>query len=227
MPNALRTLGLASALITALSAAPAMAADSDTQWWNLVTATGHLQPKVRWYAEGQTRFSVVDRKSMDRTLLRGALGYQTAPKTSVWLGFGSTPTYHPKFRDETRWYQQFLYEDKVGGNALTDRFRFEQRDIQDTSATSYRVRNMFRVAHPIDKGGTWQAVAYDELFWNVNSVVGGPKAGFDQNRVFLGANRKVAAHARIEAGYLRDDLKLASGVSRHLDCLVTQLSLTY
>ncbi|MFM7322752.1 MAG: DUF2490 domain-containing protein [Armatimonadota bacterium] len=215
----------AAASIPVLSSG-VQAADTDTQWWNHFTATGHLKPTVRWYAEGQTRISMVDRKSMDRTLLRGAFGYQVSPKWSVWQGFGSTPTYHPKFRDETRSYQQFLFEDKVPGGSVVNRTRFEQRDIQDTSGTSWRVRDMARFVRPLGAGGNWQVVAYDELFWNMNSVVNGPKAGFDQNRVFLGASRKVAPHTRFEFGYLRDDLRLPSGSHRRLDCLVTQFNVT-
>jgi len=63
-----------AAFVTALSVSGAKAADSDTQWWNLFTATGHVAPKIRYFGEFQTRFSLVDRQSMDRTLLRGALG---------------------------------------------------------------------------------------------------------------------------------------------------------
>lgn len=208
-------------------AIPSGATDSDTQWWSLVTGTGHFAPRVRWYGEFQSRLSLVDRKSMDRTLLRGAVGYQITPKLSLWGGWGSTPTYHPQFRDETRWYQQALFEDKINGNSVVDRFRFEQRDIQNTGSTALRVRNMARIAHPLDKAGIWQSVAYDELFWNVNSSTNGPRSGFDQNRIFLGANRLVAPRTRLEFGIMRVDLRLPYGTGRHLDCLLTQLSFTF
>ncbi len=219
----------AAAIATMLMAcgSPSHAADSDTQWWNLFTGTGHFSSRIRWYSEFQTRFSLVDRQSTDRTLLRGAVGYQANQKLSLWAGWGSTPTYHPQFRNETRWYQQALYECRIAGNSVSDRFRLEQRDIENTGSTAFRMRNMARIAHPLDKAGIWQSVAYDKLFWNVNSSSNGPRSGFDQNRIFLGANRLVAPHIRLEFGYLRVDLRQPSGISRHLDCPLTQLAYSF
>ena len=44
--------------------------------------------------------------------------------------------------------------------------------------------------------------AWDEIFWAMNSVTGGPSAGFDQNRIFFGPMIQVRPELRLEPGYI-------------------------
>ncbi|MFM7322246.1 MAG: DUF2490 domain-containing protein [Armatimonadota bacterium] len=202
--------------------AAAARADTDSQAWLLLTATGKFAPRVRWYAEFQPRYSFVDQSAFERVLVRGAAGWQATPKWSVWLGLAETPLHRPVQRGEVRWFQQFLYENKTGNTRVTGRTRLEQRSIAGTSGVSHRVRTQWRVARPVSVPGGLQAVAYDEAFWNLNGVTGGPEAGFDRNRTFLGVTRPIAKGIRAECGWLREDAFRRGGGGRRIDALVTQ-----
>jgi len=50
----------------------------------------------------------------------------------------------------------------------------------------------------------WFLLAHNELFVNLNNTPGGPQAGIDQNRAFIGLNRRVNPFFNIEAGYLHN-----------------------
>jgi hypothetical protein len=41
----------------------------------------------------------------------------------------------------------------------------------------------------------------DELFVNVNQLTGAPRAGVDQNRLFVGVGRHIGEKVRVEGGY--------------------------
>ena len=41
----------------------------------------------------------------------------------------------------------------------------------------------------------------DEIFFNLNSPNNGPKGGFDQNRFFVGLNRRITDHLSVDMGY--------------------------
>ncbi len=198
-------------------------ADSDTQSWMLFTAMGRFTPKVRWYTEFQPRFSLVDHGAYERVLVRGAVGWQASKKWSFWQGIAETPLQRPTQRGEVRWFQQFLYEDRFGAFRVTGRTRFEQRDIAGTDSQSHRFRTQLRVAKPLDDIGLVQAVAYDEVFWNLNTVTSGPAAGFDRNRIFLGVNRRIGPGMRLETGWLHEDAPRRGGGGRRIDAIVTQL----
>jgi hypothetical protein len=59
-----------------------------------------------------------------------------------------------------------------------------------------------RLAKSLGATNRWQAVAYDEVFWNLNSTPNGPKSGFDQNRLYLGGAHNFDRHMRVELGYM-------------------------
>ena len=221
----LRTIAACGAALSlSLTAAPALAVDVDTQQWSLFTFQKDLSRRWIAYFELQPRFGN-DVSGVERLIVRPALGYRITPKFSVWQGYGWTPLFMPGFRDEHRLYQQFLYEETLGVTAVSNRTRFEQRFIEGTGSTSHRFRTMFRVQHPVSRDRRWAVVAYDELFWNLNSVPNGPAAGFDQNRVFLGVSRVLNPQLRVETGYLLNQINAPSGSpNRQLNVWVTMFS---
>lgn len=179
---------------------------NDLQQWDIVTLRADLPHKVLLYAEVQPRMG--DGIShLDRFLIRPAIGYQLTPKLSVWQGYAWTPTFlsnknEGHFNSEQRLFQQLLREDKLNKLSLTNRTRLEERFINGSSSMSVRVRHMLRLSYPICKSEKWSLVGYEELFWNLSNAVGGPQAGFDQSRTFVGLNRKISKHLSIEAGYM-------------------------
>ena len=209
----------------------ARADEVDGQQWTLVTAQKELSKKWRAYFEVQPRFGPDltggSRRGLERILVRGAIGYRLNPKVSVWQGYAWTPQFLPTDSNENRLFQQLLYEDRLGKTGFMNRARLEERFIEGAGGTSIRLRNMVRLAHPISADRKWTAVAYDELFWNLNSTDRGPTSGYDQNRIFLGVSRQTNSKLRIETGYLFAHVnRPRTSSDRQLHVWVVQLAFT-
>lgn len=196
-----------SAAVLAVVLAPAQAdatTESEFQAWSALAVTAKLGDPERptgpslWLDEhfrdapGRTVF-----------ILRPALGYRFTKLVSGWLGYAWIPT----LRDddatlhEHRIWQQAIFQGKVGPFTLQARPRFEQRFRQDDSDVGGRarlfLRGMWRFAEkvPLD------LVAWDELFIGFNDTDWGQRAGYDQNRAFIGP-AVTFGEVRLEAGYL-------------------------
>ncbi len=223
LANWKKALVVASA-VSALAPTPAHAADVDAQKWSMFTVQKELSKRWRAYFEVQPRFGN-DISRFDRGLVRPAIGYRVTPKFSIWQGYAWSPVYQPTFRDEHRFFQQFLYEDNFGKWGFVSRTRFEQRLIDGAGETAHRFRTMLRVSHPISADKRWYGVVFDELFWNLNTVNNGPISGFDQNRTFIGIGRQVNKELRIETGYLLASVNSPAGVpDRQLNAWLTWFS---
>ena len=186
-----------------LAAAPLPArAEADLQAWTLLTLQGHMTSRSRLYAELQPRVALVPDAHLDRLLVRAALGWDLGREITVWLGYAWTPTFPAGFVDEKRPFQQLTIGTRGAAGAMQNRTRIEQRFIEG-SDLSLRLRHMLRVQRPVEAGSRWLLVAYDELFVNLNDATGGPSAGFDQNRTYVGAGR-VIDRVTLEAGYMLD-----------------------
>ncbi len=206
-----------------LAPSPAAAVDTDFQEWSLFMVQKDLGKRWIGYFEVQPRFGN-DVSELDRLIVRPAVGYRINPNISIWQGYGYTPQFAPAFRGEHRSFQQLLAEHDLGTGRIINRTRLEQRFIDDAGGTSVRLRHMVRLTHPIGRSKRWSWVGYNEFFFNLNSVSAGPQAGFDQNRVFVGVNRKVNQRLLLEAGYLADFINSpAPTPDRRLDVLVTSV----
>jgi Protein of unknown function (DUF2490) len=178
--------------------------EHELQNWNMVTLRVDAPHRLSLYVEGQSRtgLGLEKNEGMDRLLVRGALGYRVTPWMSLWQGYAWTPSYRPQFQNENRLFQQLLLENKVKKLTVINRTRLEERFIEDAGATSMRFRHMLRLSYPLDKAQKWSAVAYDEYFVNLNRTPAGPRGGFDQNRIFVGLNRRLSKQVNAEAGYM-------------------------
>lgn len=219
-----RRAALLSAALAATAAvaapSPAHAYDIDSQAWGLFTFNARYPSGLRLYAEVQPRQGD-DYSRFSQLLVRPAVGYHVTPKISAWLGYGWTPSFLPEYNNENRVFQQVLHEDSFRGMGLTNRFRLEERWIEGAGGTSVRVRHQTRISKPLGRERRWAAIAYDELFWNLNSTLRGPQAGYDQNRVYVGAGYNTDRHTRVELGYLASFINPPRGrPDRRLDVLV-------
>lgn len=201
-------LACTAVLLSTAVAGPARADETDTQQWTLVTMDADLSKRWRGYFEIQPRIGG-DISKLDRLILRPAIGYRITPKLSLWQGYGWMPLFEPEFKEEHRPYQQVLYEDRLGRTSLISRTRLEERFIEGAASAAVRLRSMIRFFHPISADQRWAAVVSDELFWNLSSTSGGPVAGYDQNRLFLGVSRQVNPKLRVETGYLMNHVNVA------------------
>ncbi|QQR45346.1 DUF2490 domain-containing protein [Myxococcus xanthus] len=176
---------------------------AEAQLWYTVSAQGGIGEHLLYYLEAQPRFG----KDDARAIFRSAGGVRLAQDMSLWLGQGWFPSWRwegdPALRQgESRLFQQFLYTPKFGQVRGTLRARLEQRFLPGTTEVSHRGRVMLRGAHPVAAEGRLSLIVWDEVFYHLSSVANGPSAGFDMNRVFVGAGWKYGDHSTVEVGYL-------------------------
>jgi len=178
----------------------AHAGNQDFQLWSPVYLTVSHSDKIQGWYEVQPRFGE-NVSQVNQLLLRFALGYKFNKRWSLWQGYAWTPAFVPEYINENRIYQQLLYIRKFPSSIIISRTRLEWRWIEEVPGTAVRIRSLIRGQFPFDVEQVWSIVAQDEIFLNFNSPPNGPTAGFDQNRLFLGLNRKVNEHLYVDGGY--------------------------
>ncbi|MFN0064400.1 MAG: DUF2490 domain-containing protein [Myxococcaceae bacterium] len=191
------------AVVASLLGGAATALEHDVQGWSVFVAQGRATPWLRWYGEVQPRLGERITR-LDRVIMRPAVGVQVTSYVSVWLGYAWTRQFGPQTLDEHRVFQQLLVEHAWGQLSLINRTRFEQRFIEASGGVSLRLRHQVRVVWRFTPTSRWGLVAAEELFVNLNAVVGAPAAGFDQNRALLGVNWKAQDPLQLELGYMNN-----------------------
>lgn len=142
----------------------------------------------------------------NQLLARAGLGYNLKPQNhNLLLGYAyiATDTYdefdlNTSTKIENRIYQQYLYRNKIGLNALTHRFRLEERFFP--SEFGLRGRYFISVQKPLRsknsaKGNIYLS-AYNELFVDLK------EAKFDRNRLYAGLGIGISESIRVETGYM-------------------------
>ena len=200
----LSVLGLILALATQADAAVV-----GHSVWNGFFLQGKLSDRWGYFLEQQLRLN--DAPELEPILLRGnrwlirpavIWNVPGVERLQLFLGVGHTPNLSP-VRGEFRLWQQLQFAQPLSGFSLTQRLRFEQRHIEQTEGVSHRARFMLRGASAVSVDSPWGMAVSDEVFWNINSPSGGPRSGFDQNRLFLGPQYQIDRHTRLEVGYLQ------------------------
>ena len=194
--------------------------EEDGRLWFNLNAIGKLPAQSwQWYAELQPRWRE-EGSHMDQLLIRPAVFYQINRQTSLWLGYAHVMTYPDgkKSFDENRTWQQLLHNfEPMGSISLQSRTRFEQRFIENSDETGYKIRQMIRLTIPSQLSPKLQWVVYDEYFMNLNDTDFGARQGFDQNRAFLGVNWAFAPTFKLEVGYLNQYVNTQSNdLSNHV-----------
>jgi len=180
---------------------PAFALENDLGLWTPVYIKLPVTEKFKAQLEINPRIQE-NVTHINQLLIRPSVGYQLTKNLSIWQGYAWVTNYTPKFVSEQRIWEQVLYEREFGRWGLSSRTRLEERFIQNVHGTPVRFREMLRVQYVLDKKKNWAFVAYDEPFINLSTHFHGPQAGVDQNRFFVGLNRKVSKYANVEGGYL-------------------------
>ena len=179
----------------------AYADKEDFQIWTPVYLTVSHTDRIQGWYEVQPRFGE-NASEVNQLLLRTAIGYKLDTRWSVWQGYAWTPAFVPEYTNENRIYQQLLFLRKFPeSDIFVSRTRLEWRWIENVPGTAVRFRTLARGQWPFDEKKLWSLVAQDEIFVNFNSPPNGPAAGFDQNRLFFGLNRKVNNHLYFDGGY--------------------------
>ncbi len=228
----MRFLSYVMVALTLLTSLVAHANDTeeDGRYWFNVNATGAMSlENWRWYAELQPRWRD-EGKHFDQVLVRPAVSYALSKQASVWLGYAyvvTDPAGRPSFEEHRLW-QQFLYNfEPIYSLNIQSRTRYEQRFIEHSNDTGYKLRQMFRFTLPSSFSQQLQWVFYDEYFINLNDTDYGAVRGFDQNRAFLGVNWAFNPQTRLEVGYLNQYVNRRQNVDAENHVLSTTLMLSF
>jgi hypothetical protein len=186
-------------------ASSAAHADEDGQLWIAPILQTPIVGKLRSYLELQARWKD-EGKELDRLIVRPAINYGLGSGFTAWVGYGYMPFTRPnddKLYPEHRPWQQLMH---AGGDPalgqVTNRLRFEERFIDRVDDPAFRLRYMIRlVLRPKSWSGFGFAL-WDEIFVNLNSPTGGPRAGFDQNRFAVALQYAVSKKLIFEPTYM-------------------------
>ena len=204
----------------------------DSQIWSAVLATGTLKPvgeHWRYWMEGAARFGN-DMSTLSQGMIRPGVGYALNPNASLWLGYAHIVTDTPFARktfDENRIWQQFMWNRPVGAGTFSARSRLEQRFADSGDDVPWRFRQFFKMAYPIAALPKISAVAWDEVFVNLDDADWGPQSGFDQNRAFVGAGYGFSKVVRAEVGYFNQFIDRPINPNRMTHALSINLFLTF
>ncbi|BET26582.1 uncharacterized protein DUF2490 [Limnobacter thiooxidans] len=192
---------LLAASLTTMSFS-SMAAEEDVRLWTSLVMDGELTDSTRWTAEIQPRFKNSG-KEFDQLIVRPSVSYALSKQSSVALGYAYVETETAqRTSKEDRLWQQFSYQSKWNDFSWSSRTRLEQRDLDISDETSHRLRQMFRASHPVAPESEWHALAWNELFINLNDTAWAGRSGINQNRAFAGVMWRYDKKSRVELGYL-------------------------
>jgi hypothetical protein len=185
-------------------------AEVRTTWgsWAQVVGEGDLgfiDPRLnraRLWLEGQLRWNE-DWRHFYQGVARAALGYSLSDRATVWLGYDFVPTQlkgKAYFAQQDLW-PAFRYILPTEFGTFMFRTMLELNFIRGDDVRIHP-RQMIRFMYPFAAEERLSLVAWDEFFFRVNSTQWGGKAGFDQNRAFLGFGWTFSPKTRAELGYM-------------------------
>jgi len=159
----------------------------------------------RWWLEGQGRW-LDNAERFDTAFVRAGVGYAVTDRLLVHGGYGffdNEPENKPVVHENRVW-QQLLWNAPVEGFTFQSRTRLEQRFLEDQSDEGWRLRQFFKSTIPVVEDKTTFVSIWDEMFWDLNDTDWGQRAGFRQNRAFLGLGQFLdeKKSVSIEIGYL-------------------------
>jgi hypothetical protein len=189
-------------------AAPVCAAEEDTQLWTAAMAMVDVPRgpgRVPLVVMADTQYRYFGNASrLGQNQVRASLGIRVNKTTVLSQGYVYTRTSPSAglVSHEHRPFQQAMFRIVGNGRGPTviGRTRLEERFLEGSSDMAVRARQMVRVNAPLGRG--FVAIGTSELFVNLNSADWGPRAGFDQLRLFGGIGVPIARGLWIEAGYM-------------------------
>lgn len=137
--------------------------------------------------------------TLERTLLRPSATYR-GNGFSLAGGYDLHIVNSPDDRLEHTLWQQIGTKWNLEPISITARTRLEERFIENVDGTALRLRLRARAEMPLG-WQSWYVAVSEEVFFNLNSLSGGPQSGFNQNRVFGGLGTSLSESVGLEFGY--------------------------
>ncbi|MEM9742964.1 MAG: DUF2490 domain-containing protein [Pseudomonadota bacterium] len=199
--------GVLSTLLILLSCPPVWAASEQQNWLAFATngpmgSSDHL----RFWFDGHARFRD-ESSSLGVSILRPAIGWQLQSGLTLWAGYARVVARRSgPDAEENRFWQQATYPvGEVFGGRLGGRTRIEQRLFEGFDDTGHRIRQFWRWSRPIGQSD-WSWMVANETFINIDDSDFGQRAGYQQNRLYLGFAWQAAPELRLEVSYLNNHI---------------------
>lgn len=205
-----RTRSLFLALLFGLSILPfsahAQTVDDVGQWSAFFTQDKFSSDsQLKWWFDGHYRL-FQDNDGFGQSIVRPGLGLDVGENSALWAGYGwiNTSPIMGDDTDEHRIWQQWTWSKAADPFKFAARTRFEQRLFESFDDTGLRLRQFFRGQKNLGSCSKYTFVVWDELFLGLNDTDFGQRAGFDQNRIFVGLGFKNhhSSRWRVEVGYM-------------------------
>ena len=179
--------------------------------WGSLTLQGDFKAlsssgdKFKWQIMNQARTRDDSSRGTRFTedLIFSQIGYQYNSNASFWIGYTHDwihPFEKPSFQ-ESRPYQDFVWNQDIGDFKLMARTRMEERINQTTGDTGYRPRQLVQFSYPMPFNKDLSLYLGDEVFFYLNKNHFG-KQGFSENRVLAGMSYQFTPHLGADLGYL-------------------------
>jgi hypothetical protein len=182
----------------------ALAVEADAQQWLNLTAQGIVSEKtpVGLYFEAQARRSNHEDEIYE-SLIRPAVYYQTENYGSFFFGTLSRLN-HEQRKVETRHWVQWLAQPEFGQADYRHvfRLRLEQRDFENNTEDSNRIRMMVRTLHTSILSSQMRPFGSLELFYHLNRASANLQPGLSQSRTSLGLSVPLGRITTLEVSYL-------------------------
>lgn len=201
---------------------PSFAAGQDDIFgiWGSVILQGDLKPlsqdldKFKWLVMNQTRTrdDSPNGSRFTENLLFSQVGYQLNGNASFWVGYVHNwinPLNKTSFQ-ESRPYQDFVWNQNVSNFMIMSRSRMEQRIHDTTGDTGYRARQFLQINHPLPLVDDLSVYVGDEVLFYMNENKFGKK-GFSENRVFSGLSYQGTKMVGVDLGYMGQYVDTISG----------------
>ena len=183
-----------------ISSCPCKAVQNDLGLWTLVIITLPINEKFSSQLEVNPRLQDNVTK-FNQLFLSPSLTYKLNKFLSFTQGYSWNPEFNP-FSNRSRIWEQVQLSNTFQKLRFENRFRLEERFIEDISGIPVRGRYRIGTWIPLDKEKKWTFVTWDEIFVNFNSRPEGPQGGVDRNWLFAGINKKISEKVNLEGGYM-------------------------
>ena len=207
-----RFLAVGICLVLPAQSGPAEA-DDDFQFWQTTNLSAKLAEDITALLEVQPRFTD-DASRLGQLLVRPSLGWGLGHGVVVSTGYAyvrTSPSGRAVTHEHRPWQQlAFPLVQQPSGLFLTSRSRIEQRIREDGDDLGHRLRQQLRMTLPLEESG-WKAVAWSEIFLNLNDTDWGQRSGLDRWRNFIGVSIPIVKGVSAEPGYLNQYVNTASG----------------
>ena len=181
---------------------------SDIGSWTMLFNQTKIHDK--WSIHSEIQFRSYDiQPNTEQLLLRAGINYHYSSNVIFTGGYGWINNYKDDgeiFKNQTvnenRLWEQLILKNNIGRVFIEQRYRIEQRWMEQNQITNYknRIRHLFRINIPINKKEIAKNILfislYNEVFIHINNTP------FDRNRLYGAIGFQLNSKTSIQVGYM-------------------------